>query len=138
MSRSKLEILRRKKKPTSSSRMHECWRLYIKSSKVYTGRKLAVDSFHQWLQKLLCRERLGHVDLHRWSNMCSTMCIGRSHGRTIRKYIWRGTPGVQRGTCPGGTSSTPTFVRDKYPNGGVIFTNVAIGDIGSYNSRGKK
>jgi len=40
-------------------------------------------------------------------------------------------PGVQRGTCPGGTSSTPTFVRDKYPNGGVIFTNVAIGEIGS-------
>jgi len=40
-------------------------------------------------------------------------------------------PGVQRGTCPGGTSSTPTFVRDNYPDGGVIFTNVAFGEIGS-------
>jgi len=40
-------------------------------------------------------------------------------------------PGVQRGTCPGGTSSTPTFVRDNYPNGGVIFTNAAFGEIGS-------
>merc|ERR1712226_477907 len=40
-------------------------------------------------------------------------------------------PGVKRGTCPGGTSSTPTYVRDNYPNGGVIFTNAAIGEIGS-------
>merc|ERR1712176_615325 len=40
-------------------------------------------------------------------------------------------PGVQRGTCPGGTSSTPTFLREKYPNGGVIFKNAAVGEIGS-------
>jgi len=40
-------------------------------------------------------------------------------------------PGVKRGTCPGGETSTPTYVRDNYPNGGVIFTNAAIGEIGS-------
>lgn len=40
-------------------------------------------------------------------------------------------PGVKRGDCPGGTSSTPTYVRDTHPDGHVIFTNAAIGEIGS-------
>jgi len=40
-------------------------------------------------------------------------------------------PGVQRGNCPGGESSTPTYVRNKFPNGYARFTNAAIGEIGS-------
>jgi len=40
-------------------------------------------------------------------------------------------PGVKRGECPGGVESTPTYLRDTYPNGHVIFENVAIGEIGS-------
>merc|ERR1712176_1458481 len=40
-------------------------------------------------------------------------------------------PGVQRGTCPGGETSKPTYVRDKYPNGYVTFRNAAVGEIGS-------
>ena len=40
-------------------------------------------------------------------------------------------PGVLRGECPGGETSTPTYVRDKYPNGYVIFQSAAIGEIGS-------
>merc|ERR1712050_76375 len=40
-------------------------------------------------------------------------------------------PGVQRGNCPGGESSTPTDVRQNYPNGYARFTNAAIGEIGS-------
>jgi len=41
------------------------------------------------------------------------------------------TPGVRRGNCPGGESSTPTYVRNKYPDGYVLFANAAIGEIGS-------
>merc|ERR1712157_333585 len=41
------------------------------------------------------------------------------------------SPGVRRGLCPGGESSTPTYVRDKYPDGYVLFANAAIGEIGS-------
>jgi len=41
------------------------------------------------------------------------------------------SPGVRRGTCPGGESSTPTYVRNKYPDGYVQFANAAIGEIGS-------
>jgi len=40
-------------------------------------------------------------------------------------------PGVLRGDCPGGESSTPTYVRNKYPDGYVRFANAAIGEIGS-------
>ena len=40
-------------------------------------------------------------------------------------------PGVVRGDCPGGESSTPTYLRDTYPNGYVIFNSAAIGEIGS-------
>ena len=40
-------------------------------------------------------------------------------------------PGVLRGECPGGVSSTPTYLRDTYPDGYVIFENAAIGEIGS-------
>merc|ERR1712213_270159 len=42
-----------------------------------------------------------------------------------------GSPGVRRGICPGGESSTPTYVRNTYPNGYVLFANAAIGEIGS-------
>merc|ERR1712038_1090356 len=40
-------------------------------------------------------------------------------------------PGVKRGDCPGGTTSTPTYVRNTYPDGYVIFRTAAIGEIGS-------
>merc|ERR1739846_79110 len=40
-------------------------------------------------------------------------------------------PGVLRGDCPGGESSTPTYVRNKYPDHYVMFANAAIGEIGS-------
>jgi cellulose 1,4-beta-cellobiosidase len=40
-------------------------------------------------------------------------------------------PGIKRGDCPGGETSTPTYLRGKYPNGGVVFKNAAVGEIGS-------
>jgi len=40
-------------------------------------------------------------------------------------------PGVLRGQCPGGESSTPTYVRNKYPDHYVVFANAAIGEINS-------
>ena len=40
-------------------------------------------------------------------------------------------PGIKRGDCPGGTTSTPTYLRETYPNGGVVFKNAAVGEIGS-------
>mmetsp|Transcript_15610 Transcript_15610/g.18001 ORF Transcript_15610/g.18001 Transcript_15610/m.18001 type:complete len:634 (+) Transcript_15610:1313-3214(+) len=40
-------------------------------------------------------------------------------------------PGIKRGGCPGGVTSTPTYLRDTHPNGGVIFRNAAVGEIGS-------
>ena len=40
-------------------------------------------------------------------------------------------PGVKRGECPGGESSTPTYLRENYPDGYAIFQNAAIGEIGS-------
>jgi len=40
-------------------------------------------------------------------------------------------PGVKRGDCPGGVSSTPTYLRDNYPDGYVTFKNAAVGEIGS-------
>merc|ERR1712150_312838 len=43
----------------------------------------------------------------------------------------RETPGVARGPCPGGESSTPGFVRERYPDASVKFSNIAVGEIGS-------
>jgi len=40
-------------------------------------------------------------------------------------------PGIKRGDCPGGETSMPTYLRDTYPNGGVVFKNAAVGEIGS-------
>lgn len=40
-------------------------------------------------------------------------------------------PGVRRGTCEGGVSSTPTHVRQSYPDSWTSFANAAIGEIGS-------
>jgi len=42
-----------------------------------------------------------------------------------------GKPGVKRGSCSGGVESTPTFLRDNYPNAYVTFKNAAVGEIGS-------
>jgi len=41
------------------------------------------------------------------------------------------SPGIKRGLCPGGESSTPTYVRNNFPDGYVKFANAAIGEIGS-------
>jgi len=40
-------------------------------------------------------------------------------------------PGVDRGPCPGGDQSTPTYVRQKFPNAVVKYTNFAVGPLGS-------
>jgi len=40
-------------------------------------------------------------------------------------------PGVKRGECPGGVESTPTYLRENFPDSYVTFQNVAIGEIGS-------
>merc|ERR1719362_926361 len=42
-----------------------------------------------------------------------------------------GKPGILRGSCPGGESSTPSYVRKQFPDGYVTFANAAIGEIGS-------
>jgi len=39
--------------------------------------------------------------------------------------------GVARGPCPGGRSSTPSFLRATHPDVSVKFTNVKVGDIDS-------
>jgi len=40
-------------------------------------------------------------------------------------------PGIKRGDCPGGESSTPTFLRQNFPDAYVTFKNAAVGEIGS-------
>merc|ERR1712183_562230 len=40
-------------------------------------------------------------------------------------------PGIKRGDCPGGVQSTPTYLRENFPNGYVTFQNAAVGEIGS-------
>jgi len=40
-------------------------------------------------------------------------------------------PGIKRGDCPGGVESTPTYLRESFPNGYVTFKNAAVGEIGS-------
>merc|ERR1711953_533550 len=40
-------------------------------------------------------------------------------------------PGVKRGNCPGGVESTPSYLRENFPDSYVTFQNVAIGEIGS-------
>ena len=40
-------------------------------------------------------------------------------------------PGIKRGDCPGGKQSTPTYLRDNFPNASVTFKNAAVGEIGS-------
>lgn len=41
------------------------------------------------------------------------------------------TPGVHRGTCPGGVESSPSYLRSNFPNSWTSFANAAIGEIGS-------
>lgn len=40
-------------------------------------------------------------------------------------------PGVERGPCPGGVSSTPAYLRSNHGNARVSFSNAAVGEIGS-------
>jgi len=40
-------------------------------------------------------------------------------------------PGVQRGDCPGGETSSSSYLRQNQPNAWVSFANIAIGEIGS-------
>jgi len=42
------------------------------------------------------------------------------------------SPGVRRGDCPGGETSTPSYVRSTYPDGYVKFSNAFVGPIGSF------
>jgi len=44
-------------------------------------------------------------------------------------------PGVRRGDCPGGVESTPTYVRQNYPDGWVSFQNAFVGPLGSFVSQ---
>merc|ERR1712203_967025 len=44
-------------------------------------------------------------------------------------------PGVQRGDCPGGVESTPTYLRQNSPDGWVSFQNAFVGPIGSFLSQ---
>merc|ERR1712125_302432 len=44
-------------------------------------------------------------------------------------------PGVQRGDCQGGEESTPTYLRQNYPDGWVSFQNAFVGPIGSFLSQ---
>jgi len=44
-------------------------------------------------------------------------------------------PGVKRGDCPGGETSTPTYVRKTFPNAWVSFQNAFVGPIGSFLDR---
>merc|ERR1712241_1446276 len=41
-------------------------------------------------------------------------------------------PGVKRGDCPGGEQSTPTYVRNNFPDAWVSFQTAFIGPIGSF------
>ena len=40
-------------------------------------------------------------------------------------------PGIKRGECPGDETSTPTWLRQNYPDAYVTFKNAAVGEIGS-------
>merc|ERR1712048_1028946 len=40
-------------------------------------------------------------------------------------------PGVRRGTCPGGSENSPSYLRSNFPNSWTSFANAAIGEIGS-------
>jgi len=42
------------------------------------------------------------------------------------------SPGVRRGDCPGGEESTPSYVREHFPDGWVSFQDAFVGPIGSY------
>merc|ERR1719394_1002456 len=44
-------------------------------------------------------------------------------------------PGVQRGDCPGGEQSTPTYLRQNTPDGWVSFQSAFVGPIGSFLSQ---
>ena len=50
----------------------------------------------------------------------------------------RDVPGVARGPCPGGASSTPKFLRESFPDASVKFTNIAVGEIGSTVERARR
>merc|ERR1712241_1521683 len=41
-------------------------------------------------------------------------------------------PGVKRGDCPGGEQSTPTYVRNNFPDAWVSFQNAFVGPIDSF------
>jgi len=41
-------------------------------------------------------------------------------------------PGVKRGDCPGGVESTPTYVREKFPDAWVSFQSAFVGPIDSF------
>jgi len=47
----------------------------------------------------------------------------------------RTDPGIQRGECPGGEQSTPSYVRANHPDGWVSFRNAYVGPIGSFENR---
>jgi len=47
------------------------------------------------------------------------------------------TPGVVRGPCPGGESSTPAYIRQHFADASVKFTNLAVGEIGSTVKAGR-
>jgi len=48
------------------------------------------------------------------------------------------TPGIARGPCNGGESSTPSFLRSHYPDASVKFSNIAVGELGSTFTPGRR
>jgi cellulose 1,4-beta-cellobiosidase len=48
------------------------------------------------------------------------------------------TPGVQRGPCPGGRTSEPSYLRETTPSSHVTFSQIKLGTLGSTFSGGRR
>jgi len=145
---------------TDDGDLKEVRRYYVQDGKVIGSPKTVIlgkDTKHDSITDEFCEEKKTLFgDTNDYARKGGDKAMGESldNGHVLAVSLWDDVevnmlwldsaypldedpdePGVKRGDCPGGESSTPTYVRNKYPKGYVRFQNAYVGPIGSYLSK---
>eukprot|EP00419_Tripos_fusus_P058144 CAMPEP_0172927760 /NCGR_PEP_ID=MMETSP1075-20121228/217633_1 /TAXON_ID=2916 /ORGANISM="Ceratium fusus, Strain PA161109" /LENGTH=731 /DNA_ID=CAMNT_0013789035 /DNA_START=210 /DNA_END=2406 /DNA_ORIENTATION=+ len=142
---------------TDSGDLDEMRRYYVQDGKVIHSPKTVIlgdDTQFDSISDDFCREKKElFEDVNDYARNGGDKEMGKSldRGHVLAVSLWDDVevnmlwldsaypldkpadqPGIQRGDCPGGESSTPSYVRKNFPNGYVTFQNAYVGPIGSY------
>jgi len=144
---------------TDDGDLSEMRRFYVQEGKIIespTSTILGPDNTDSITDQFCSAKKTLFGDVNDYANKGGSAAMGESldRGHVMAISLWddvevnmlwldsafpldkpENAPGVRRGDCPGGEESTPTYVRQNYPDGWVSFQNAFVGPLGSFVSQ---